>query len=300
MADIAAHLVDRVVPIVPVRQWVLSLPFALRYLMAYDARLTSHVLNVFIRSLFGELRRRASELLGVRSTQCGAVTFVQRYGDALNANIHFHCLVIDGVYSAREDGGGPEFQVLPAPEDEDVLRLTTLVSQRVQSMLERRGLGPESDSQQADPLSDEEPGMAALLANSVRRRIAVGSNAGRGVVRLGDQIDGDSLDALQSPRCAMLSGFSVHANVCIEARDRMRLERLIRYAARPAVATERLTDLPDGRLLYRLKRPWRDGTSAVIFERQDFMAKLAVLVPAPRAHLTAITVSSAQLPLGGR
>ena len=63
-------------------------------------------------------------------------------------------------------------------------------------------------------------------------------------------------------------------------------ERLCRYAGRPAVATERLTTLPDGRLLYRLKRPWRDGTSAVIFERQDFMAKLAVLVPAPRAHLT--------------
>ncbi|PYS37198.1 MAG: IS91 family transposase, partial [Acidobacteria bacterium] len=61
---------------------------------------------------------------------------------------------------------------------------------------------------------------------------------------------------------------------------------MCRYAGRPAVATQRLTELPDGRLLYRLKRPWRDGTSAVIFERQDFMAKLAVLVPAPRAHLT--------------
>jgi hypothetical protein len=83
----------------------------------------------------------------------------------------------------------------------------------------------------------------------------------------------------------VVSGFSVHANVCIEARDRDRLERLIRYAARPAVSTERLSELGDGRLLYRLKRPWRDGTSAVIFERQDFMAKLAVLVPAPRAHL---------------
>lgn len=71
-------------------------------------------------------------------------------------------------------------------------------------------------------------------------------------------------------------GFSVHANICIEARDRMRLERLIRYAARPAVATERLSALPDGRLLYGLKRPWRDGTSAVMFEPQDFMAKLAV------------------------
>jgi len=285
MADTATHLVDRVLPIVPVRQWVLSLPFALRYRMAYDARLTGDVLNVFIRALFGELRRRAQEQLGVRSSQCGAVTFVQRYGDALNCNPHFHSLVIDGVYAAGKDGR-PEFHVLPAPEDEEVVRLTTLVSQRVQSLLKRRGLGSETDSQQADPLSEDDPGMAALLANSVRRRIAVGSNAGRGVVRLGDQIDGESMDAFQSPRCAMVSGFSVHANVCIEARDRMRLERLIRYAARPAVATERLTALADGRLLYRLKRPWRDGTSAVIFERQDFMAKLAVLVPAPRAHLT--------------
>jgi hypothetical protein len=128
--------------------------------------------------------------------------------------------------------------------------------------------------------------MAALLVNSVRRRIAVGRNTGHGVVRLGDQIDGDSMDAIQGPRCAMVSGFSVHANVYIEAHDRFRLERLIRYAARPAVATERLSALPDGRLLYRLKRSWRDGTNAVIFERQDFMAKLAVLVPAPRAHLT--------------
>jgi len=163
MAD-TAHLVDRVFPIVPVRQWVLSLPFALRYRMAYDARLTGDVLNVFIRALFGELRRRAHELLSLGASQCGAVTFVRRFGDALNANIHFHCLAIDGVYAAGEDGR-PEFHVLPAPENEEVLRLTTLVTQRVQALLERRGLGPEADSQQADPLTQEDPGMAALLAN---------------------------------------------------------------------------------------------------------------------------------------
>jgi len=119
--------------------------------------------------------------------------------------------VIDGVYAAGEDGR-PEFHQLPAPEDEDVLRLTTLVSQKIQSLLERRRFGTEADSQQADPLLQNDPEMAALLANSVRRRIAVGSNAGRGVVRLGDQTDGDSLDAFQSPRCAMVSGFSVHAH----------------------------------------------------------------------------------------
>ena len=92
MSDTAARLVDRVFPIVPVRQWVLSLPFALRYRMAYDRRLTSDVLNVFIRALFGELQRRAKQLRGLRSTQCGAVTFVQRFGDALNANVHFHSI----------------------------------------------------------------------------------------------------------------------------------------------------------------------------------------------------------------
>jgi len=167
-----------------------------------------------------------------------------------------------------------------------VLRLATILSQRVQSLLKRRGLGPEADPQMADPLSQKADGMPALLANSVRRKIAVGSHTGRVIARVGDQIDEDSMDAFESPRCAMVSGFSVHANVHIETRDRMRLGRLIRYCARPAVATERLSELPDGRLLYRLKRPWRDGTSAVIFERQDFMAKLAVLVPAPRAHLT--------------
>ena len=51
-------------------------------------------------------------------------------------------------------------------------------------------------------------------------------------------------------RSAMVSGFSIHGNVSIDARDRDRLECLIRYAARPAISTERLSELPDGRLLY--------------------------------------------------
>jgi hypothetical protein len=37
---------------------------------------------------------------------------------------------------------------------------------------------------------------------------------------------------------------------------------------------------------YTLKSPWRDGTTRVIFEPEDFIARLAALVPNPRAHLT--------------
>jgi hypothetical protein len=60
MADTAAHLVDRVFPEVPVRQWVLSLPFALRYRLAYDAPLVTDVLHIFVQAVFGSLRRRSA------------------------------------------------------------------------------------------------------------------------------------------------------------------------------------------------------------------------------------------------
>jgi len=83
MVDTAAHLVDRVFPRVPVRQWVLSLPFALRYRLAYDSEMVTAVLGVFIRALFGLYRRMARDY-GIDQTQCGAVTFVQRFGSAAN------------------------------------------------------------------------------------------------------------------------------------------------------------------------------------------------------------------------
>ena len=103
MADTAAWLVDHVLPEVPVRQWVLTLPFALRYRLAFDAELITVVLAEFMRAVFSSLRRRARHELGVAKPRCGAVTFVQRFGDALNLNIHFHSVVLDGVYEDRGD-----------------------------------------------------------------------------------------------------------------------------------------------------------------------------------------------------
>ncbi len=89
----------------------------------------------------------------------------------------------------------------------------------------------------------------------------------------------------RAKRCASASGVSLHANVAVPARDRKRLERLCRYVARPPIATERLSRMADGRLLYRLKHRWRDGTTHVVFEPGELVEKLAALVPAPRFHL---------------
>ncbi len=79
-------------------------------------------------------------------------------------------------------------------------------------------------------------------------------------------------------------GFSLHAQVLVPQGQRERLEHLCRYVARPAIATERLSLARDGRVIYGLRRHWRDGTSAVSFDPLTFIERLAALVPRPRAH----------------
>jgi hypothetical protein len=68
---------------VPVRQWVLSLPFTPRYQLAFDAQLTSAVLALFIGSVFAGLRRAAAGM-GSADGQCEAIAAIQRFGSALN------------------------------------------------------------------------------------------------------------------------------------------------------------------------------------------------------------------------
>ncbi len=84
MSETAAHLVDGVFPHVPVRQWVLSFPHALRYRLAYDAGMVTDVLRIFTKTVFASLIRRAREFGAERKAQCGAVTFIQRFGSALD------------------------------------------------------------------------------------------------------------------------------------------------------------------------------------------------------------------------
>jgi hypothetical protein len=88
MAAQAAHLVDRVLPHVLVRQWVLTLPHRLRYRVAYDHALCRSVLGVAMRAVLGFHRRRATRA-GVRGGRSGAVTVIQPFGGGLELNVHF-------------------------------------------------------------------------------------------------------------------------------------------------------------------------------------------------------------------
>jgi hypothetical protein len=79
MADRAAFLVDEVLPHVPVRQWVLTLPYRLRYRLAWDHALCRAVLGVCTRALLA-FYARVARAHGIRDGQTGTVTAIQRFG----------------------------------------------------------------------------------------------------------------------------------------------------------------------------------------------------------------------------
>jgi len=278
MAESAAHLVDRVLPAVPVRQWVLSLPFGLRYALAREHALLTAVLQVVMRAVLGIQRDRA-RALGAEG-KCGAVTAVQRFGGALNLNVHFHVIVLDGVHVMGKDGR-VRFQALPAPTGKERRAWTEEIASRVARLLRRRGLLAGDDGQAT---CDEAPSaLEACQAASVRNVVAMGPRAGRPLRKI--VLPGLARDEGRGTHEASgAAGFDLHIGPVVRADERGRLERLCRYLLRPPLASERLEVLPDGRVKYSLRHAWRDGTTAVVMDPLDFVGRLAALVPAPGRH----------------
>jgi len=146
---------------------VLTLPYPLRYRSAYDATLTSAVLRAFVRALFAELRRRTRRQWGIRTDQCGAATFIQCFGSALNLNVHFHTLALDGAYPYTAiRGRAPRLLPLPPPNADEVARVLSGTTRRIQRLLQER---TEEDE---DALARDEPVLAILAAASPRTRIS--------------------------------------------------------------------------------------------------------------------------------
>jgi hypothetical protein len=278
MCDFAARLITQVLPCVPVRQWVLTVPHDLRVKLAIDPALTTRVLAEFIASVSAWLRRRARRL-GLRGAlKTGAVTVIQRFNSALDVSPHFHTLFMDGVYSFPV-GGKPVFHPLPAPRDEEVAEVAAEVFRRVEGKLRA---DDSDDSQQR--LIEEAPLLAALTEASCRGIIATGPRRGCRVVRVrGLAADVDA--CVMGRLCAQVEGYNLQAATRIAANDRNGLERMGRYLARPPVATDRLSRLDDGRLELSLKRPWRDGTIAFRYTPHELIERLIAIVPRPRAHL---------------
>lgn len=182
---------------------------------------------------------------------------MQRFGGALNLNVHFHCVVPDGVFA--RDEGGVRFVPLGAPADSELEAILRRVVIRLLRLLRPRSEALEME--QPDALASAQSEALLLPAAS-------------------------SPDPPHRGRhSAFLEGFSLHAGVHLHANDREGLEKLCGYGARPPLSLERLSALPDGRLAYRLKRPLPGGRAVLVLQPTELLRRLATLVPPPRRHL---------------
>jgi hypothetical protein len=152
---------------------------------------------------------------------------------------------------------------------------------RIERFLARRGFGHDEDDRERAGDDEPDAGDAQLMLqvhslNAPVRREADGLPP---PVRRHQNIGGRRREL--PPLCAICGGYNLHAGVHLGAQARPALERLCRYTLRPPLPKGRLEQRPDGKLLLRLKKPWSDGSTALIFEPLELLARLAALLPRP-------------------
>ena len=282
MSELAAFLVDEVIPHVPIRQVVLSFPFPVRLWISKSPKLQTQLLTITIRAYSHLLRKKAKAQGLTQKLQHAVVTVIQRFGGSINLNPHFHSLWVDGLYDVSQKD--PVFVELPLPTDDEIRELVEIISNRIIRCLKRKGYRVDEfsgEQQENDEMFEE------VQSASVQSIIALGERRGKKVRRLG-MVEAGSFEGavLEGPRCASHKGFSLHANLSCSAEERDKLEHMARYIARPPIAIDRLHLRPDGLITYRLRKRYRDGTELLLFSPMELMEKLAALVPRPRIHGT--------------
>ena len=137
MAESAALLEDDVLLGYSIRQWVLSLLILLRLLLARYPSELSKVMQIIHRAISTHIVNKAG--FTNKQAKTGAVTLIQRFGSALNLNIHFHMLFLEGAIS-ENPWGGTTFTRIKAPAHRDMVELVHTISQRIAKYLEKVGL----------------------------------------------------------------------------------------------------------------------------------------------------------------
>jgi hypothetical protein len=140
MAQTAAHLADHVIPPVPVRQWVISLPKRLRGMLADRPRAVAALTKIFLDEIERLLLAASSgahdaETPGAPRPRLGGISFLHRFGSALNHHVHLHACVTDGVFVPAADQAGcdasPKFLPARPATQPDLAALTERVRRRV-------------------------------------------------------------------------------------------------------------------------------------------------------------------------
>jgi hypothetical protein len=134
---------DDLLPHVPYRQVVLTLPKRLRFFVHRDSHLVGQInriltaeITAFYRDQAGSSPDSAPALLG----------FVQRFGSSINLHIHWHLVVSDGTFTTQD--GRLSFRPAPPPSAEQIEQLTQALRRRILKTLFKIGAIPEETARE--------------------------------------------------------------------------------------------------------------------------------------------------------
>ena len=283
MSESAAHLVDSVLPMTAYRQWVLSFPIPIRLCLSVRPELMALALKISNSCIARYYFKKTG--LTKKTGKPGSVTLIQRFGGSLNLNLHFHTLFQDGCYELGELRRPVEFiNSLPPTKAELEVVLKDIVTRLIKILVKKEIVTmDQGEIQGREGVLGDDPFMQ-VQASSVSYRFSFGPSRGKKAVVLKSTQKPQAGE--EDPFVANNSGFSLHAGVATTTSNRDQLEKLCRYITRPAIAESRLSVNNQGRVVYRFKKPWSDGTTAVKMTPFEFIEKLIALIPRPKVHLT--------------
>jgi len=179
MNETAMHLIDHVLPHAPYRQYVVTVPPALRYWMGINKKLARKVHKIAVSEIDRYYKNKAKTEFGIGAAEVGSISFTQLSGSALNYNYHWHLLYLDGVFSNEES---PKLTRITDLANEDVEGILQKIVARTIRICKRNKLlceDPEIEPQvMLDPLFEENPVLSAAMQASIAGRIAFGERAG--------------------------------------------------------------------------------------------------------------------------
>jgi hypothetical protein len=284
MCNTAAVVVDRVLPEVPLRQWVLSTPFEIRLLLARNAQAFGELTRLFAEEALEQYRRRAARL-GIVNCEGGALVFQHRFGGSLNLNTHLHAVVVDGVFEKEVASDGTErtrFHALPPQHPAELTAVAYDVYRKFETWLKQNGLMKLAD---IDETHEDEDALASCLRGSLGIGQVVELDAAGDVQYSQERADEKRFALRKSAHTGEFGGFSIHAGVTVHAADKDSRERLIRYCACPALSVERTSATRDGLIAYRLRHAQKGRATHRVMRPVDFLARIAALIPPPRHPL---------------
>lgn len=285
MNEAEHRLMEELFPRQAARQWVLSIPIPLRFLCARNRSLINRLVRIFAEAIEQLIRKKLRQR-GINRPRSGGVLFIQRIGGALNLNVHFHVIFLDGAYSdCPETPAKLNFHDLAGDlRSEDIAATVKKIALRAIKMLQKQGLIDDGTGA-SDALDVEPDGIGLCDGASIKSLIAYGERAGQRVRRIRLNMN-ETEPRIRGELVAEMHGFNLKADKLVKAHQRWKLARLVRYVARPPVALERLVMADDGKSVrYLMKNPWSDGTTEILLSGVELVEKLSAAVPLPRGHL---------------